>query len=86
MSNKKFTSIIEDLANIVPKKDTELFIESRAIQAIAATTNLFRLIEEQYQEDVANDLKRRFINSIKSDDVDKFKRKIHQIRGEKNKK
>jgi hypothetical protein len=78
--NKKFSSIVEELSNYAPARDKDLFVESRAQQVIASATHLLRLIEENYDADTADDLKRRLINSIKSGDEMKFRRKITQIR------
>ncbi len=69
--------------NYAPKRDRDLFIESRAQQVIASATNLISLIEENYDSDIADELKRRLFNSIKSGDEGKFRRKIGQIRESK---
>jgi hypothetical protein len=78
--NQKFTSILDELGNYAPRRDRDLFIESRAQQVIASATNLINLIEENYDADTADELKRRLYNSIKSGDEAKFRRKIGQIR------
>lgn len=78
--NRKFTSLLEELDNYAPRKDRDLFIESRALQVIASTNNLIKLIEENYSAEQADELKRRLFNSIKSGDESKFRRKIGQIR------
>jgi len=83
--DRKFSSIVDELANIVPKKNMELFVESRAQQVIASAVNLFRLIDENYAPDTADELKRRLFNSIKSGDENKFRRKIQAIRNDKSK-
>lgn len=58
-----------------------MFIESRAQQVIASAINLFELLEESYDETLADELKRRLVNAIKSGDEMKFRRKIQQIKG-----
>lgn len=78
--NRKFSSLLEELDNYAPRKDRDLFIESRALQVIASTNNLIKLIEENYSAEQADELKRRLFNSIKSGDESKFRRKIGQIR------
>jgi hypothetical protein len=78
--DKKFTGLLEELSNYAPLRDRDLFIESRAQQVIASATNLINLIEENYDADLADELKRRLFNSIKSGDELKFRRKIGQIR------
>lgn len=81
--NRKFTSLLGELDNYAPKRDRDLFIESRAQQVIASATHLISLIEENYDDDTADELKRRLFNSIKSGDEQKFRRKIGQIRESK---
>lgn len=78
--DRKFSSIVEELANIIPSRDRELFVESRAQQVIASAINLINLIEENYDPETANELTRRLFNSIKGRDEQKFRRKIQQIR------
>lgn len=81
--NKKFTGLLEELTNYAPKRDRDLFIESRAQQVIASAAHLISLIEENYDLQTADELKRRLLNSIKSGDEGKFRRKIGQIRESK---
>lgn len=83
LDNKKFSSIVEELANSVPQKNKDLFVESRAQQVIASAVNLIKLIQENYDEELAGDLTRRLLNSIKSGDEQKFRRKIQQIRAKR---
>jgi hypothetical protein len=84
--DKKFSSILDEMMDYAPRKDRESFIESRAQQVIASAGNLVRLIEENYDTETADELKRRLVNSIKSNDENKFRRKIHQLRESKKKK
>lgn len=81
MDNLK--SIIEELDAIVPAKSKHTLIESRAIHLIASATNLIKLIKESYTTDQADDLIKRLIRSIISEDNKKFTRKIKELRKEK---
>lgn len=81
--NTKLTGLLEELNNYAPKRDRDLFIESRAQQVIASAAHLISLIEENYDAATADELKRRLLNSIKSGDEGKFRRKIGQIRESK---
>lgn len=81
--NKKLSGLLEELTNYAPTRDRDLFIESRAQQVIASATHLISLIEENYDDQTADELKRRLFNSIKSGDEGKFRRKIGQIRESK---
>lgn len=78
--NRKLTSLVDELSNYVPARDRELFIESRARQVIASVVNLMDLLDESYDDDTADELKRRLVNSIKTKDEKKFRRKIKQLR------
>lgn len=78
--NRKFTSLLDELGDYAPRRDRDLFIESRAQQVIASAAYLIQLIDENYDADTADELKRRLFNSIKSGDEGKFRRKIGQIR------
>jgi hypothetical protein len=81
--DRKFTSILEELTNMVPTKDKDLFIDSRAQQVVASAVNLMSLIDENYDEETALDLKRRLFNSIKSGDAKKFRRGVMRAKSDK---
>jgi hypothetical protein len=78
--DKKSRSIIEELSNYVPAKDKELFIESRGQQVIASALNLINLIKETYDEETTNDLTKRLVRAILSEDQSKFTRRTRQLR------
>jgi hypothetical protein len=78
--DRKFSSLLDELNGYAPRRDRDLFIESRAQQLIASATHLINLIEEAYDADTADELKRRLFNSIKTGDEGKFRRKIGQLR------
>ena len=76
----KFRSILEELSDYAPARDTDLFIESRGQQVIASAINLLRLIRESYDAETADDLSKRLVRAIASGDEDKFRRKLRGIR------
>lgn len=80
--DRKFKSILEEL-DYAPKRDRDLFIESRVRQMIASYDHLVKLIEESYDDDLAIDLKKRLFLSVKNQDEEKFSRKIREIRDKK---
>ena len=80
LSDMKFRSLIDELSDYVPVRDRDLFIESRAEQVMGSVKNLMRLIRESYDAESADDLQKRFINAIRSDDESKFRRRIRNIR------
>jgi hypothetical protein len=77
--DRKFSSILDELVHS-PIRDKEMFIEQRADQVVASVTNLLKLINESYDEEIAADLSKRLFNSIRTNDSEKFRRGIKSIR------
>jgi len=73
-------SLLEELNSITFKKDNEAVIESRATHVINSAINLLAIIKENFPEEQAYELERRFINSIKGGDPSKFTRGIRKVR------
>jgi hypothetical protein len=80
---KSTRSILQELSDIGISRDTNLVIESRGAHIIQSAINLLELIRENYDIETAAELERRFINSIKSNDGNKFKRSIKRIQENK---
>lgn len=82
---KKHTrSLLEELNDIAVKKDAETVIESRAVHVINSAINLLDLIKENFEPELAYELERRFLNSIKGADPAKFTRGIRKLRDSKD--
>lgn len=81
---KSTRSILQELNDLGVSRDTELIIESRASNIIQSAVNLLNLIRENYDIETAAELERRFLNSIKTNDVQKFKRGIKKIQESKD--
>ena len=75
---KRTRSILEEL-NTLGRSNNNLFIENTGTNLIESTINLFNHINEHYGEEVAAELERKFINSIKNNDSNKFKRSMQRI-------
>lgn len=80
---KNTRSILEELAGISIHKDKESLIETRASNVIAGAINLLNFIKENYDPETADELERRLLNSIRSQDPNKFTRKIRGLRESK---
>lgn len=80
---RKTKSLLEELNEIAVKRDSELIVESRATHVINSAINLLTLIRENFDPDIAYELERRFINSIKGGDPAKFTRAIRKLRDNK---
>jgi hypothetical protein len=63
-------------------RDRENLLESRANHIIQGAINLINSIRENYTPDVAADLERRLINSIKGQDPSKFNRGVRRAKNE----
>ncbi len=76
-------SLLEELNSIAERKNGEAIVESRATHVIDSAINLLRLIRENFSDEDAYELERRFINSIKGGDPNKFIRSIRKLRDNK---
>jgi hypothetical protein len=76
---KSTRSILQELSDIGISRDTDLVIESRGSNIIQSAINLLEMIRENYDVETAAEMERRFLNSIKSNDINKFKRGIKRI-------
>mgnify|MGYP006285816289 FL=1 len=80
---KSTRSILQELNDIGISRDSDSIIESRGSNIIQSAINLLDLIRENYDIETAAELERRFINSIKGSDPNKFKRGIKKIQESK---
>ena len=81
---KQTRSILEELSSMGLQRDRSSLIESRATNVIASAINLMAHIRENYDAEVADDLERRLLNSIRSQDPTKFTRGIRRTRPNEN--
>ncbi len=79
---KRARSILDELATLQVHKDRENLVESRASNVIAGAINLINYIRENYEPEQAAELERRLLNSIRTQEPDKFKRGVRRIRNE----
>lgn len=78
---KKHTrSLLEELTDVLPERDTPALLESRGNHIISSAINLLESIKEHYGEQAAGELERRIINSIKAKDVAKFTRAARRLK------
>jgi hypothetical protein len=76
---KQTRSILQELSNLALNKNNDLIIDTTANNIINSSINLINLIYENYTPAEAAELEKRFINSIRSGDPNKFKRGIQRI-------
>ena len=76
---KRTRSILEELNQIHRTTNNDALIQSTGNNLIESAINLLNRIAESYDQETAQELERRFINSIRSGDTRKFKRGVDQI-------
>lgn len=79
---KKTRGILEELDNLRLHKDRENLVESRANHVIQGAINLIAFIRENYTPEQAEELERRLLNSIRSQDSAKFSRGVKRLKNE----
>jgi hypothetical protein len=63
-------------------KDRENLVESRASHVIQGAINLINYMRKNYDPAQADELERRLINSIRTQEPEKFKRGVRRMRSE----
>ena len=84
---KKTRSILEELSSVRVNKEPENFVESRASHIIDSAINLVNYIRENFDQETAYLLEKKFNAAIKNLDPDKFSRgviKIKELKDVKN--
>lgn len=80
---KQTRSILDELANIGADRDRTRVIETRANNVIVSAINLMNYIRENYDAAAADELERRLLNSIRTQDPNKFTRKVRGLQENK---
>ena len=70
---KRARSILDELDTLMTHKDRENLVESRASHVIQGAINLINYIRENYDAAQADELERRLLNSIRTQEPEKFK-------------
>ena len=79
---RKTRSILEELDTLFVEKDKANVLEARADHVIQGAINLINTIRESYDSEMAAELERRLLNSIRAQDPNKFIRGIRRVRSE----
>lgn len=80
---KKTRSILEELSSVQVNKNPEHFVESRASHIIDSSINLINYIRENFDQETAYLLEKRFNSAIKNLDPTKFSRGVTKIKESK---
>jgi hypothetical protein len=76
---KNTRSILEEINAMSPKKDKRQLVESNARHVMQTAINLIEMIDKSFPPEIAEDLQKRLINSIRTKDPKKFIRGIQKI-------
>lgn len=79
---KRARSILDELDTLLTHKDRESLVESRATHVIQGAINLVNYIRENYGAEQAGELERRLLNSIRTQEPDKFRRGVRRMKSE----
>mgnify|MGYP001223788657 CR=1 FL=1 len=77
---KQTKSILEELSNISFKKDKENVVESRASHILESAIRLMHYIRENFDQDTAFKLEKKFNSAIKNLDASKFSKGVARIK------
>jgi hypothetical protein len=77
---KKTRSILEELSSVRVNKEPENFVESRAGHIIDSAINLVNYIRENFDEQTAYLLEKKFNAAIKNLDSNKFSRGVSRVK------
>lgn len=75
---KKTRSLLEELDDMYVQRDQRHIIETRASNVIASAIRLMEQIDEIYNVEQADNLKRKLLNAINQRDPAKFTRSVRR--------
>jgi len=76
----KIKSILNEIDSILPQKNKALIVESRASHVIISASNIMNMISENYDADTAEKLQKKFLNAIRTGNVDKFSNALKRLK------
>lgn len=79
---KQTRNMLNELDDLLVRKDKSKLIEARADNIITGAINLINYIQECYDPEISAELERRLLNAIKSKDSLKFTRGIRKLKDE----
>ena len=79
-TGKQVRGILAELDSLLLHKDKENLLESRASNIISGAINLINYIRENYDAKTADELEKRLLNSIRTQEPAKFSRSIRRLR------
>ena len=77
---KRTRSLLEELSSMPLKRDKEEVVESRASHILESTIRLITYIRENFNQETAFKLEKKFNSAIKNMDASKFSRGVARIK------
>jgi len=77
---KHTRSLLEELSSMTLKKDKEEVVESRASHILESAIRLMRYIRENFDQDTAYKLEKKFNSALKNMDASKFSKGVARIK------
>ena len=79
---KETRSLLEELSNInlAPKRDREDVVESRASHILESASRLLTYIRENFDQETAFKLEKKFNSALKNMDASKFSKGVARIK------
>lgn len=78
--NRKSRSILDEINAFLPNREKADIVEARAQHIISSATNLFETIDLSFSPKDAENLKNRFLSSIKNLDGSRFTRAVSKFK------
>ncbi len=78
--NTTSRSILEELSRAAPRKQKENVVENRGHHIISSAINFIDVLTENFDEDEAEVLTKRFFSAIRNGDPNRFIRQIRKIK------
>ena len=79
-------SILEELQRAIPSKTKEHVVESRGHHIISSAVHFLEVLTENYTDEEAEQITRRFLSAIRGGDPQRFIRSVRKIREAKEEK
>ena len=76
---KRTRSLLDELNAVHGSKDNDLLIQTTANNIIESSINFLSRVHHQYDAATANELERKFLNSIRSGDPKKCTRNMQKM-------
>ncbi len=75
----KTENLLEELLSYVAEEDQVSLLQSRGDNALHAAINLLEFIDENFSEDEAADLNKRFLSAVRNRDTKRWKRGVEHV-------